>query len=437
MKKNADTRYARSEAYLDRASRVIPLGSQTFSKSITQYPVGVSPLALARGKGSRVWDPDGNEYLDFVNALLAISLGYADPDVDKAVQEQLALGTIFSLPHQLEAEVAELICECVPSAEMVRFGKNGSDATAGAVRLARAYTNRDQVLVCGYHGWQDWFIGSTPRNRGVPAATRALTHSFPYNDLAALAALLNQHEGKVACVILEPMNIAFPNAGYLEGVRELCTKHGALLVFDETITGFRFAKGGAQELFGIKPDLTTLGKGLANGFPLSAVCGRRDVMMLMEEIFFSFTLGGETLSLAAAKATISKIQRQPVIETMAKRGERLVAGLSKLIEQGGLGDLLSVSGHPTWSFLNIADTQKSSSWATKTLFLQEMFARGILVLSTHNISYAHSEADIDQLLGVYGEVLPFVHRAAVDGCVEQHLKVRPLQPLFRVRGDTK
>src|SRR3954469_15841103 len=153
MKKHADPRYARSEAYLDRATRVIPLGSQTFSKSITQYPIGVSPLALVRGKGSRVWDLDGNEYLDFVNALLAISLGYGDPDVDKAVQEQLALGTIFSLPHQLEAEVAELICECVPSAEMVRFGKNGSDATAGAVRLARAYTNRDQVLVCGYHGW--------------------------------------------------------------------------------------------------------------------------------------------------------------------------------------------------------------------------------------------------------------------------------------------
>jgi glutamate-1-semialdehyde 2,1-aminomutase len=437
MKTNADQRYARSEAYLDRATRVIPLGSQTFSKSITQYPVGVSPLALARGKGSRVWDLDGHEYLDFVNALLAMSLGYCDPDVDKAVVEQLASGTIFSLPHPLEAEVAELICECVPSAEMVRFGKNGSDATAGAVRLARAYTGRDHVLVCGYHGWQDWFIGSTPRNRGVPEATRALTHSFPYNDLPALEALLGRHEGKVACVILEPMNIAWPQAGYLEGVRELCTRTGALLVFDETITGFRFAKGGAQQLFNIKPDLTTLGKGLANGFPLSVVCGRRDIMMLMEEIFFSFTLGGEALSLAAAKATINKIRREPVIETMTKRGERLIAGLSTLIREKSLGDLLSVSGHPTWSFLNIADVPASTSWETKTLFLQEMFARGILVLSTHNISYAHTDADIDQLLGVYGEVLPFVHRAAVDGRIGEHLKVRPLQPLFRVRGDTK
>ena len=198
MMKNSDKRYANSEAYLDRATQVIPLGSQTFSKSITQYPVGVSPLALARGKGSRVWDVDGHEYLDFVNALLAVSLGYADPDVDRAVTEQLALGTIFSLPHPLEAEVAELICECVPSAEMVRFGKNGSDATAGAVRLARAYTNRDHVLVCGYHGWQDWFIGSTPRNRGVPEATRALTHAFPYNDLSALSALMDKYAGTVA-----------------------------------------------------------------------------------------------------------------------------------------------------------------------------------------------------------------------------------------------
>ena len=437
MKTPGNQRYARSEAYLDRARRVIPLGSQTFSKSITQYPIGISPLALTRGKGSRVWDPDGNEYLDFVNALLSISLGYADPDVDKAVTEQLALGTIFSLPHPSEAEVAELICECVPSAEMVRFGKNGSDATAGAVRLARAYTGRDHVLVCGYHGWQDWFIGSTPRNRGVPEATRALTHSFPYNDLPALATMLERYHGQVACVILEPMNLAWPLPGYLEGVRQACTKAGAILIFDETITGFRFARGGAQELFGITPDLTTLGKGLANGFPLSVVCGRRDIMMLMEEIFFSFTLGGETLSLAAAKATISKIRREPVIETMTKRGERLVTGLGQIVQGNKLGDLLSVSGHPTWSFLNIADTSLTTSWVTKTLFLQEMFARGILVLGTHNISYAHSDADIDQLLAVYREVLPFVRRVAVDGSIHEHLKVRPLQPLFRVRGETK
>ena len=274
-------------------------------------------------------------------------------------------------------------------------------------------------------------------NRGVPEATRALTHSFPYNDLDALAALMDKHDGGVACVMLEPMNVAWPKPGYLEGVRELCTKAGALLVFDETITGFRFAKGGAQELFGIRPDLTTLGKGLANGFPLSVVCGRRDVMMLMEEIFFSFTLGGEALSLAAAKATIEKINREPVLETIRKRGERLMTGLTALIETAKLGDVLSVSGHPSWSFLNIADTPKTSSWAAKTLFLQEVFARGILVLGTHNISYAHSDADIDQLLGVYGDVLPLVHRAAVNGRTDEYLKVRPLQPLFRIRGDSK
>jgi glutamate-1-semialdehyde 2,1-aminomutase len=434
---NEDQRYAGSGTYLDRARRVIPLGSQTFSKSITHYPAGISPLALTHGSGSRVWDVDGHEYLDFVNALLSISLGYCDADVDRAVVEQLARGTVFSLPHPLEAEVAELICDCVPSAEMVRFGKNGSDATAGAVRIARAHTGRDHVLVCGYHGWQDWYIGSTPRNRGVPETTRALTHSFPYNDLPALAALMERLAGKIACVVLEPMNVAWPHAGYLEGVRELCTKAGAILVFDETITGFRFSRGGAQELFGVKPDLTTLGKGLANGFPLAAVCGRRDLMMLMEEVFFSFTQGGETLSLAAAKATIGKICREPVIETVAKRGERLVAGLSRLIAERKLGDLLTVSGHPSWSFLNIADTPKTTSWATKTLFLQEMFARGILILGSHNISYAHSEADIDRLLAVYDEVLPFLHQAAVEGRTDEHLKVRPLQPLFRVRGETK
>ncbi|HEY9347381.1 MAG TPA: aminotransferase class III-fold pyridoxal phosphate-dependent enzyme, partial [Inquilinus sp.] len=280
-------RYAASEAMLDRARQTIPLGAQTFSKSITQYPLGVSPYFAARGQGSRLWDVDGNEYIDFINGLASVTLGYNDPDVTAAVKAQVDHGTIFSLSSPLEAEVAERLVAIVPSAEMVRFGKNGSDATAGAVRVARAYTGRDHVLVCGYHGWQDWYIGATARNRGVPESTRALTHTFPYNDLAALDRLLDEHA--VAAIVMEPMNVAFPAEGYLQGVRERATRYGAVLVFDETITGFRVANGGAQELFNVTPDLTTLGKGIANGYPLSAVCGRRDLMMEMEEIFFSFT----------------------------------------------------------------------------------------------------------------------------------------------------
>lgn len=427
-------RYAQSSAYLERARRVIPIGSQTFSKSVTQYPFGVSPLALTRGQGSRVWDVDGNQYLDFVSSLLAISLGYCDPDVDQAVLSQLKSGSILSLPHPLEADVAELICRMIPTAEMVRFGKNGSDATAGAVRLARAFTSRDHVLTCGYHGWQDWYIGSTARNRGVPEATSALTHPVPYNDLQAFEAAFDSLPGQIACVIMEPMNIAWPAPGFLEAVRQLCTERGALLIFDETITGFRFSKGGAQELFNIRPDLTTLGKGLANGFPLSAVCGRRDVMILMEEVFFSFTLGGETLSLAAAKATLEKIEREPVLETIKARGELLMEGLSALIVARELDDVFSVGGHPAWSFLHLNDTPTSNVWLTKSLLLQELFARGIISVGSHNISYAHSVSDVESLLQIYREVLPFVANAARDGEIDHFLKGVPLQPLFRVRG---
>jgi glutamate-1-semialdehyde 2,1-aminomutase len=271
-------RYARSEELLERALRTIPLGSQTFSKSKTQYPHGVSPYFVTRGKGGHVWDADGNEYVDFISSLAAVTLGHGDPDVQAAVAAQLEDGVIFSLPHPLEMEVAERLVAMVPCAEKVRFGKNGSDATSGAVRIARAFTGRDHVAVCGYHGWQDWYIGATARNRGVPKAVRELTHTFPFNDLLALEALLASHPAGFAAVMMEPMNVSDPAPGYLQAVKELAHRHGALLIFDETITGFRFANGGAQALFGVTPDLATFGKGIANGYPLAAVAGRADVM---------------------------------------------------------------------------------------------------------------------------------------------------------------
>ncbi len=422
-----------SEAYLARAERVIPLGSQTFSKSRTQYPKGVSPYFITRGEGSRVWDLDGNEYIDFVSALASITLGYNDPDVTEAVSEQLKSGVIFSLPHPLETEVAELICEMVPCAEMVRFGKNGSDATSGAIRVARAYTGRDRVAVCGYHGWQDWYIGSTARHRGVPDAVRELTHPFAYNNLESLEQLLKAHPGEFAAVILEPMNVAEPTPEFMQGVARLAREHGALLVFDETITGFRFHNGGAQALFGVTPDLATFGKGLANGYPVSAVAGRREVMQLMEEIFFSFTFGGETLSLAAAKATLTKLRDQPVLETIARRGEALLAGLRDVIERHGVSDVFHASGHPSWSFLNIRDARGATAFEIKTLWMQEMLQRGFLSVGTHNISYSHSDADIQALLAAYDEVLPMIGRVLSEGRLRQSLRCEPLVPLFKVR----
>jgi glutamate-1-semialdehyde 2,1-aminomutase len=429
----ANRPYARSEALLDRALRHIPLGTQTFSKSAVAYPVGAAPLYIERAAGSHAWDADGREYVDFVNALLAVSLGYSDPDVTAAVRHQLDLGVIFSLPSPIEIEVAERICAMVPCAEMVRFGKNGSDATAGAVRIARGFTGREHVAVCGYHGWQDWYIGSTTRNLGVPKAVRELTHRFSYNDLSSLEALFAELPGQIAAVILEPMNVAYPAQGFLEGVRDLTHEHGAVLVFDETITGFRFAKGGAQALFGVTPDLATFGKGLANGYPLAAVAGRRDIMKLMEEVFFSFTMGGETLSLAAAKAVLDKIEREPVIERITAQGEKVIAGLKERIARHGADGFASVSGHPAWSFLNLRDAPPYTVWQVRTLYLQEMFARGMLCLGTHNMSYAHSDEDVARLLVAYDEVLPLMRDAIATGTLDSRLSCAPLVPLFRVR----
>ena len=425
-------RYRTSMEWLARAERSIPLGSQTFSKSRTQYPYGVSPYFIRRGEGAYVWDIDDNRYTDFVNSLAAVNLGYGDPDVTRAVTEQLQGGVIFSLPHPLEAVVAEKLIEMIPCAERVRFGKNGSDATSGAIRVARAFTGRDHVICCGYHGWQDWYIGGTARNKGVPQATRELVHFVPYNDLPGLEQLLLEYREKTAAVMMEPMTVAFPAAGYLEGVKELTHKHGALLIFDETITGFRFANGGAQELFGVEPDMATFGKGMANGFPISAVVGHAEIMREMEEVFFSFTFGGETLSLAAALATAEKIQREPVVERLQALGTKIQEGLQRRIEQYECQGFLQVGGHPAWSFLIFKDCTPYSSWQIKTLYLQEMFDRGILTLGTHNLSYAHSEQDVQVLLAAYDEVLPIL-REALRGKLELALLCKPLEPLFKVR----
>lgn len=426
-------RYIQSEKLLEKALKIIPLGSQTFSKSKIQYPYGVSPYFIKRGQGSHVWDIDGNEYIDFVNALAAVTLGYNDPDVTNAVKTQLEEGTIFSLPHELEIKVAEKIVEMVPCAEMVRFGKNGSDVTSGAIRLARAYTKRDHVAVCGYHGWQDWYIGSTSRNLGVPKSTIDLTHTFIYNDLNTLYNVFKQYPEQIAAVIMEPMNVHEPKAGFLEEVRDLTHRNGAVFIFDETITGFRFANGGAQEYFNVVPDLATFGKGLANGYPLSAIAGRAEIMKLMEEIFFSFTFGGETLSLSAAYATLTKLQREPVIERIWLQGKKIVDRVNFLINQYGLNEVLSITGKNCWSFLMFNDTGTYSQWELKTLFLQEMFLRGILTLGTHNMSYAHSDKDIYKLSQAYKEVFAVISETLSKGDLKGRLKAEPLVPLFKVR----
>lgn len=426
-------RYRKSEQLLQQSLKTIPLASQTFSKSIAQYPRKVSPLFIERGQGARVWDVDGNEFIDFVNALLSVSIGYNDSDVKASVLKQIENGVTFSLPHKLEMEVAEMLVEMVPCAEMVRFGKNGTDATSAAIRLARAFTGRDHVLVCGYHGWQDWYIGSTTRDAGVPKAVKALTHVFKYNEIPSLENCFSKFPGQVAAVIMEPMNAIWPEPGFLDKVKSLTQEQGAVLIFDETITGCRFSRGGAQELFGVTPDLATFGKGIANGFPLSAVLGRRDIMMKMEEIFFSGTFAGETLSLAAAKAVLTKIRDGDVIETLCRNGQKLIDGVTTLISKYDAQEIFTITGHPVWTFLIINAVPPYSSLQLKTLFLQEVFKCGILTIGTHNLSYAHTEADIDCLLNTYDKVMPILCNVIAHQNIHEKLETAPLEPIFRVR----
>ncbi len=425
-------RYKKSEAHLIRAERTIPLGSQTFSKSRTQYAVGVAPLYANRANGCHIWDLDDNKYIDLVSSLASVTIGYNDRKINSAVKKQLSKGVSFSLPGVLEAEVSELICELVPSAEMVRFGKNGSDATAAAVRLARAYTARDHVAVCGYHGWQDWFIGSTTRDKGVPKAVSDLTHSFSYNDLDSLQRIFETIPD-IACVVMEPMNSTYPEPGFLEGVQGLAKKYGAVLIFDETITGFRFSAGGAQELFGITPDLSTFGKGMANGFPLSAVVGKREIMMEMENVFISGTFGGELLSLAAAREVLTLHMKRDVSSELTEIGINLRQEVEKSIADLQMTEILHFSGHPSWHFLNWTSTMDFTVQELRAYFHQEVYKLGILVLSTHNVNLAFSKRDIKRVSEAYESVLLRLSSLIAKGMLRDSLEVQPLSPLFRVR----
>ncbi len=426
-------RYEESTNFLKLAEKLIPLGSQTFSKSRTQYPVGISPLYVDRAKGCHTWDIDGNKYIDLVSSLASITLGYQNRQVNRAIRKQLNTGTIFSLPGKLEFEVAEKIVNLVPSAEQVRFGKNGTDATSAAIRLARSVTGRQVIAVCGYHGWQDWYIGSTTRNKGVPSAVSDLTKSFGFNNLESVKEIFEQNPGNVAAVILEPMNLSWPEANFLEEVRALCTKQGSVLIFDETITGFRFSKGGAQELFGVLPDLTTLGKGIANGFPLSAVVGKREIMTEMNEIFFSGTFGGELLSLAAANEVLAQHLENKVVPKLYEAGESLSNVTQEALEDNHLSEVLELSGHPTWRFLNWKDHESASALEIKTYFMQECFKEGILVLGAHNVTTAHSRNIIERIGHKYSQIFFRLSQSLENNALKSRLEVAPLQPLFKVR----
>jgi len=429
---NPKSRFLESERLLRLAEAVIPLGSQTFSKSRTQYPVGVSPFFAGKGSGSYLWDVDGNKYVDLVASLAAVTLGYGDSEINKAVKRQLKKGVSLSLSSKLETVVAEKIIDLVPSAEMVRFAKNGSDATSAAVRIARYFTGRDHIISIGYHGWHDWYIGSTTRFMGVPSAVQALTLSARYNDLSHVENLFEEAKGDVAAVILEPMNSVDPAPGYLESLRNFCSSNNILLIFDEVITGFRFARGGAQELFGVTPDLSCFGKGIANGFPISVIAGRRQIMEGFKEVFFSGTFGGELLSLTAANVVLDKVRENRVIPELYRLGQAIQQGLLGEISRNKY-EFVNISGNPTWTFLNWTLSSDALQNKVKTYFLQEMFKRGILVLSTNNITTTLSQKDISKPLTAYAEVFEAISQALERDSLDALLGCQPIVPLFKVR----
>ena len=400
----------KSQRLLRQAEQLIPLCAQTFSKSPSWFVKGVYPTYLQGGLNGHVWDVDGNEYIDFIMGLGAVSLGYCHPAVDAAIKNQLSEGINFSLPHPLEIELAELLHRIIPCADMVRFAKNGTDVTTAAVRLARLWTHREKVVYSGYHGGgSDWYGITTDRSGGIPKILKNYIYSFEYNDLNSLERLFNQYPD-IACVIMEPTIFTHPEEGFLERVKEITHHEGALLIFDEMVTGFRMRISGAQGLFRVIPDLATFGKGIANGMPLSTLVGKREIMSRAGEIFFSYTFAGECLSLAAGIATIKEMQNG-AIDKIWKLGRELICGLEKLG--------LRVIGYPCRFHVVLPDENQRS------LFMQELLKRGILVHSSgYNICATHTESDIDRAIAAHKDALTAMASGA-------RLEGLPIQPTFR------
>jgi glutamate-1-semialdehyde aminotransferase len=420
----------KSASLLERARRVIPAVTQTLSKNPTQWIEGVAPAYVVRASGAHVWDVDGNRYVDFPMALGPVLLGHADPGVNEAIARQLRDGISFTLPHPIEVEVAERVVAIVPGAERVRFGKTGSDVTSAAIRLARAVTGRDKVLTCGYHGWHDWYIGSTSRSAGVPDAVRALVGTFDFNDLDSLDAALAARRDAVAAVILEPCGAEEPAAGFLEGVVARAHAAGAVVVFDEIITGFRLAAGGAQERYEVLADLVTFGKALGNGMPISALAGRAELMDRLEDVFFSGTHGGETLSLAAARAVLDRLDAG-LFDALYAKGEHMREGIGRAIEDAGMSEWVAVSGAAPRTVVTIREPDGSGpGLPAKTLVQQELLKRGVLFNGSNFICLAHSDQDLDLAIDAYRDAFELLAEG-ITGDLAALLDGPLLQPAFR------
>lgn len=420
-----------SQKLYERATGLIPNYTQTLAKGPGQYVKGVAPVYVKNGKGCRIFDADDNEYIDFTMGVGPLSLGYCYSRIDNAIRKQLEDGITFSLPHKLEVEVAELIRATVPNAESVRFSKTGNDVTTAAVRLARAYTGKNTILCCGYHGAQDWYIAVTDWDKGIPEFAKRLTFTFNYNDIDSV---IDSIDNDTAAIILEPVVFDEPKKDFLGQLREICDERGIILIFDEMWTGFRMAIGGAQEYFGVTPDLAVYSKAVANGMPLSVITGKYEIMKLVEkEVFFYGTFGGEALSLAAAKETILEMKEKNVPAYLNEMGIRIKNGFNAIAEELEMSFVKAVG----YGFRTMITFNPSAGDALlqKSLLQQEMLKRGILWGGFHNMSFSHTVADIEYTLTAYRDALPVLKEAVNSGNIHLYLRGEPVQPVFRRVGN--
>jgi glutamate-1-semialdehyde 2,1-aminomutase len=433
----ASRSFERSNKLQARLHHLVPGGAHAYSRGSDQYPEFMAPV-LTHGRGCRVWDADGNEYIEYGMGLRSVTLGHGFRPVVEAVCSAISNGVNFSRPTALELAAAEDFLDLVEGADMVKFAKNGSDVTTAAVRLARAVTGRVKVAVCEqpFFSTDDWFIGSTEMDGGIPESSREATVRFRYNDLESLSVALAAND--IACVILEAATAtAEPERGYLEGVRRLCDRHGSLLVIDEMITGFRWSAHGAQAVYGVRPDLSCWGKAMANGFSVSALAGKREFMELgglntdRERVFLlSTTHGPEAGSLAAFRAVVKAYANDDPIGRMEYAGRLLVDGVDAAIREEGLADYVELSGRPSCLIFITRNADKTPSQTYRTLFLQELLRRGVLSQSFVT-SAAHTDVDVEQTVAAVRAALPLYRRAIEQGSVDGLMEGRPVATAIR------
>lgn len=459
MAKDSPTSPSRS--FDERLHAAIPGGAHTYSRGSDQYPAN-APEILEGGEGAYVWSPDGKRYLDYGMALRAVSIGYSEPQINAAAIRGLQLGNNLTRASTIELAAAERLVSLIDSVDMVKFTKNGSTATSAAVKLARAYTGRDLVARCAQHpffSYDDWFIGSTPITKGIPAGTIEQTKTFAYNDVASLQALVDRHPGEIACVILEPAATECPatpeepsgccgqaactrHAGgarrnYLQDVQDLCRKNGIVFILDEMITGFRWHLKGAQHVYGVEPDLCTFGKAMANGFSVAAVAGRREIMQLgsidrpgEERLFLlSTTHGAEMSGLAAYLATMDFFEENPVIPHLWRYGAEVVRLFNDAAIRHGVDRHLKAGGPAANPFYATIDAQGQPWFELRTLFSQEMIRQGIL-MPWLAFSYRHGDAELRHTSEALDAAMSVCAQAVAAG-VERFLVGPAIKPVFR------